>query len=175
MSWKRCTYFINYYIEYIWPLTCRLFVLCWLSTIFLVWTFKKRKITLKREYAIVNFPFFVGKKLPNFEKKNNKFISPHFPSASVALATGCYGLPQHFNLMQLWQVGLLNLLTFLLQILTLHFSNSVHFLQLFCWTCDASTRVVGWLLWNFKNKTKVAVRLTQQILHFLLNEMGSVS
>lgn len=61
--------------------------------------------------------------------------------------------------MQLWQVGLLNLPTFLLQILTLHFSNSVHFLQLFCWTCDASTRMLVCLLWNFKNKTKVAFRL----------------
>jgi hypothetical protein len=30
---------------------------------------KKRKIKLKREYAIVDFPFFVGKKLPNFEEK----------------------------------------------------------------------------------------------------------
>jgi hypothetical protein len=82
----------------------------------------------------------------------------------VALATGCHSLPQHFNIMQLWQVGLLNLPTFLLQILTLHFSNLVQFLHLFCWTCDASTRVLGWLLWNFKNKTKVAFRLTQQIL-----------
>jgi hypothetical protein len=60
-----------------------------------------RKINFKREYSIVDFLFFVGKKLPNFEIKNKEKISPHFPSASVALATGCYSLPQHFNLMQL--------------------------------------------------------------------------
>jgi len=38
-----------------------------------------RKIKLKREYSIVDFPFFVGKKLPNSEKKTRKkfrLISP---------------------------------------------------------------------------------------------------
>lgn len=48
------------------------FVLCELSK-------KMRKIKFKREYSIVDFPFFVGKKLPNFEKKTRKkfhLISP---------------------------------------------------------------------------------------------------
>lgn len=160
LSWKRCTYFIKYYIEYIWALTCWLFVLCHLSTILFCVNFQKNeKNKIKKGIFHCRFPFFCWKKIAKFWKKNKEKVSPHFPSASVALATGCYSLPQHFNLMQLWQVGLLNLPTFLLQILILHFSNSVHFLQLFCWTCDASTRVLGWLLWNFKNKTKVAFTL----------------
>lgn len=79
LSWKRCTYFIHYYIEHIWPLTCWLFVLCCLSTIFFCVNFQKmRKIKLKREYSIVDFPFFVGKKLPNFENKTRKNFAP-FP------------------------------------------------------------------------------------------------
>ncbi len=80
LSWKRCTYFINYYIEYIWPLTCNClsFVTC--QPFFCVWTFKKmRKIQLKREYSIVDGPFFVGKKLPNFEKKTRKKLRPISP------------------------------------------------------------------------------------------------
>jgi hypothetical protein len=37
-----------------------------------------RKIKLKREYSVVDFPFFVGKKLPNFEKTQGKNFAP-FP------------------------------------------------------------------------------------------------
>jgi len=38
-----------------------------------------RKIKLKREYSIVDFPFFVGKKLPNFENKTRKKLRPISP------------------------------------------------------------------------------------------------
>ncbi len=85
-------------------LTSHMLIFCHLSLVnhfFFVLTFKKmRKIKFKRAYSIVDFPFFVGKKIAKFEK-NMENISPHFPSASVAFATGCYSLRQHFNLMQL--------------------------------------------------------------------------
>jgi hypothetical protein len=35
-----------------------------------------RKIKLKRACSIVDFPFIVGKKLPNFEKKTRKKFHP---------------------------------------------------------------------------------------------------
>jgi hypothetical protein len=38
-----------------------------------------RKINFKREYSIVDFPFFVGKKLPNFEKKKQGKNFASFP------------------------------------------------------------------------------------------------
>ncbi len=77
LSWKRCTYFINYFIEYIWPLTCWLFILCCLSTIFFCVNFQKtEKNKIKKEIFYCWFSFYCWEKIAKFWKKTRKKFNP---------------------------------------------------------------------------------------------------